>query len=74
MLLGEPTEEILKLAEARNAGLIIMGLHSSGAVGPRMGSVTYRVLCQTEALVLALPPQVVKAASDRMAELHAARH
>ena len=33
-----------------------MGLHSSGMFGPRMGSVTYRVLCLTPTLVLALPP------------------
>jgi nucleotide-binding universal stress UspA family protein len=54
---GEPSEEIVKLAETRNAGLIVMGLHSSGLFGPRMGSVTYRVLCLTHALVLALPPE-----------------
>jgi nucleotide-binding universal stress UspA family protein len=57
VLSGEPSEEIVKLAETRNAGLIVMGLHSSGLFGPRMGSVTYRVLCLTHALVLALPPQ-----------------
>jgi len=53
---GEPSEEIVKLAGTRNAGLIVMGLHSSGMFGPRMGSVTYRVLCLTPTLVLALPP------------------
>jgi nucleotide-binding universal stress UspA family protein len=53
---GDPSQEIVKLAETRNAGLIVMGLHSSGLLGPRMGSVTYRVLCLTHALVLALPP------------------
>jgi len=63
VLLGEPSEEIVKLAEARDAGLIVMGLHSSGALGPRMGSVTYRVLCQTDALVLAVPPHAEKASS-----------
>ncbi len=54
---GEPSEEIVKLATTRNAGLIVMGLHSSALFGPRMGSVTYRVLCLTHALVLALPPE-----------------
>jgi nucleotide-binding universal stress UspA family protein len=53
---GDPSEEIITLAEARRANLIVMGLHSSGLLGPRMGSVTYRVLCRTHALVLALPP------------------
>jgi nucleotide-binding universal stress UspA family protein len=56
---GEPSEEIVKLAEVRDAQLIVMGLHSSGLLGPRMGSVTYRVLCLTHALVLALPPKAV---------------
>jgi hypothetical protein len=56
VLTGEPSEEIVKLADARNRHRIVMGLHSSGLLGPRMGSVTYRVLCLTRALVLALPP------------------
>jgi len=54
---GEPAEEIAKLANDRDAGLIVMGLHSSPLMGPRMGSVTYRVLCLAHRLVLALPPQ-----------------
>lgn len=57
VLTGEPSEEIIRLTEARRANLIVMGLHSSGAFGPRMGSVTYRVLCVTRAIVLALPPK-----------------
>jgi nucleotide-binding universal stress UspA family protein len=61
VLLGEPSEEIVRLVQARDIGLIVMGLHSSGPFGPRMGSVTYRVLCQTDALVLAVPPHAVKA-------------
>ena len=56
VLSGDPSEEIVKLAETRDAGLIVMGLHSSSVLGPRMGSVTYRVLCMTNALVLAIPP------------------
>jgi hypothetical protein len=39
----------------------VMGLHGSPALGPRMGSVTYRMLCLTPTLVLALPPRVVDA-------------
>lgn len=54
---GEPAEEIEKVANDRDAGLIIMGLHSSPLLGPRMGSVTYRVLCLAHRPVLALPPQ-----------------
>ena len=56
VLSGEPHEEIVKLAASRHANLIVMGLHSSGLLGPRMGSVTYRVLSTTDAFVLALPP------------------
>jgi len=54
---GEPAEEIAKVAADREAGLIVMGLHSSPLMGPRMGSVTYRVLCLAHRLILALPPQ-----------------
>jgi nucleotide-binding universal stress UspA family protein len=57
---GDAAEEIVKVAETRNAGVIVMGLHSSEVFGPRMGSVTYRVLCQTRALVLALPPKAAE--------------
>jgi nucleotide-binding universal stress UspA family protein len=53
---GEPAEEIAKVASDRDVGLIVMGLHSSPVLGPRMGSVTYRVLCVAHRLVLALPP------------------
>jgi len=56
ILSGDPAEEIVKLTETRRANLIVMGLHSSELFGPRMGSVTYRVLSLTRALVLALPP------------------
>ncbi len=54
---GDPAEEIGKIARDRRAGLIVIGLHASPLAGPRMGSVTYRVLCLAPAtLVLALPP------------------
>lgn len=76
---GEPAEEIAKVAAEREAGLIIMGLHSSPVLGPRMGSVTYRVLCLAHRLVLAIPPQPAPAFRLRLgqsggdhAELHAA--
>jgi nucleotide-binding universal stress UspA family protein len=63
VLTGEPSEEIVKLAETRRANLIVMGLHSAGLLGPRMGSVTYRVLSLTRALVLAIPPAAVRSAT-----------
>lgn len=56
VMFGEPAEEISKIATDRGVGLIVMGLHASALMGPRMGSVTYRVLCVTHAIVLALPP------------------
>jgi nucleotide-binding universal stress UspA family protein len=56
VLTGDASEEIVSVAEARRAGLIVMGLHSSGRLGRRMGTVTYRVLCLTRTLVLAVPP------------------
>jgi nucleotide-binding universal stress UspA family protein len=62
---GDPSEEIVRLAEARQANLIVMGLHSSTMLGPRMGSVTYRVLCRTHALVLALPPRTAPETSHQ---------
>jgi nucleotide-binding universal stress UspA family protein len=53
---GEPAEEIAKVANDRGAGLIVMGQQSSPVGGPRMGSVTYRVLCLARSLVLTIPP------------------
>jgi hypothetical protein len=37
-----------------------MGLHGSPVLGPRMGSVTYRLLCLVHTLVLAVPPERVE--------------
>lgn len=53
---GDPAEEVGKVSHDRRAGLIIVGLHGSPMMGPRMGSVTYRILCLSTGLVLALPP------------------
>ena len=62
---GDPAEEITKIARDRQTGLLVVGLHGSPVTGPRMGSVTYRVLCLARALVLALPP----ASGEREAQL-----
>jgi nucleotide-binding universal stress UspA family protein len=72
LLTGEPSEEIVKFAQARGSNLIVMGLRSGGLLGPRVGSVTYRVLCLTRALVLALPP-VSDGHPDRQPEVRAER-
>lgn len=61
---GDPAEEITKVAADRQAGLIFVGLHGSPMLGPRMGSVTYRVLCLTHGMVLAVPPAPVLSASE----------
>ena len=62
---GDPAEELAKVIRDRQAGLVVMGLHASPLLGPRMGSVTYRMLCLSPTLVLALPP-------ERVTELSAA--
>jgi nucleotide-binding universal stress UspA family protein len=74
--LGEPSEEIAKVAHDRGAGLIVIGLHASPLRGPRMGSVTYRVLCLSHVPVLALPPAFAAgfALFDRAAPERAAAH
>jgi len=56
LVYGDPAEELAKVARDRQAGLVVMGLHGSPLLGPRMGSVTYRLLCLSHSLVLALPP------------------
>jgi nucleotide-binding universal stress UspA family protein len=58
---GDPAEELAKVASDRDVGLIVVGLHGSPLFGPRMGSVTYRILCLTKAMVLAVPPQFPEA-------------
>jgi nucleotide-binding universal stress UspA family protein len=71
---GDPAEEIAKVARDRHAGLIVIGLHGSPMLGPRMGSVTYRVLCLVPSLVLALPPKHVEDASSVPPALHSFVH
>jgi universal stress protein A len=69
---GDPAEEIAKIARERKAGLIVVGLHGSPLLGPRMGSVTYRVLCLAPGAIVALPPKETPARTAR-AETQAAR-
>jgi nucleotide-binding universal stress UspA family protein len=57
IVVGDPAEEAAKVLRDRHAGLVVMGLHGSPLLGPRMGSVTYRMLCLSPTLVLALPPK-----------------
>lgn len=64
---GRPADEIARIARERKAGALVMGLHSTPMGGPRMGSVTYQVLCHCSSLVVALPPAVDKMASRQLA-------
>lgn len=66
IVFGDPAEEAAKVVRDRGASLVVMGLHGSPLLGPRMGSVTYRMLCLLRTLVLALPPKSVEAV-DRQA-------
>ncbi len=71
---GDPAEELAKVARDRQAGLVVMGLHGSPVLGPRMGSVTYRLLCLAPMLVLALPPARVESPDGEWSEKAAASH
>jgi universal stress protein A len=62
---GDPAEEIAKVTRDRRAGMIVIGLHGSPLLGPRMGSVTYRVMCLAQVLMLALPPAAVTSVQPR---------
>lgn len=53
---GNPSHEIARIAQQRQAGVIVMGMHAPAGLGPRIGSVTYRILCEVSAVILALPP------------------
>ena len=68
IVFGDPAEEAAKVVRDRHAGLVVVGLHGSPQLGPRMGSVTYRLLCLTSTLVLALPPKDADVLKDRSAE------
>jgi nucleotide-binding universal stress UspA family protein len=61
IVFGDPAEEAAKVVRDRGARLVVMGLHASPLLGPRIGSVTYRLLCLSSALVLALPPKILEA-------------
>ncbi len=56
--IGNPVEEILKLAEAGDFDMLVMGAHGHGIIGESlMGSVSRRVLrrCRKPVLVIRLP-------------------
>jgi nucleotide-binding universal stress UspA family protein len=53
---GNSFHEIAVIAQQRQADVIVMGMHAPAGLGPRIGSVTYRVLCEVSAVILALPP------------------
>lgn len=55
---GDPAAEIARIAKEHVAGAIVMALHTSPDTGRRMGTVTYRLLCQAPTLVIACPPHL----------------
>jgi nucleotide-binding universal stress UspA family protein len=65
---GDAAIEIATLVELRGFGAIVMGLHAAADLRPRMGSVTYRMLCRCAAPVLALPPAMPTIAPPRREE------
>ena len=69
---GDPAEELAKVVHDRKPGLVVMGLNGSPVLGPRMGSVTYRMLCLVHTLVLALPPERMETLAARAASAAAA--
>lgn len=54
---GDPAVEIARLAIAHETGVIVTFLHNSLDPHRRIGTVTYRLLCETLALVVACPPE-----------------
>ena len=56
VVIGDPVDEIEKAASKEKAAAIVMTLRDKGALGPRRGSITYRVVCSGNTPVLALPP------------------
>jgi len=73
IVFGDPAEEAAKVIRDRQAGLVVMGLHGMPPLGPRMGSVTYRMLCLTRTLVLALPPKHAEPTHRRTAQRRSRR-
>lgn len=56
LAVGDPATQIARVASARAANVILVGLHTSPERRNGMGHVTYSVLCQTPTLVVAWPP------------------
>jgi universal stress protein A len=64
LLKGQPADEIAAAVAKRNVGLVVMGLRGAGGIlGPRPGSIAYRVICRSSALLLAIPPMLTNLAS-----------
>jgi nucleotide-binding universal stress UspA family protein len=68
LLQGHPADEIAGVVEERHVGLVVMGLRGAGGLlGPRPGSIAYRVICLSPALLLAIPPTLVTPAPRSVA-------
>ena len=55
---GDPAAEIARIAKQHAAGVIVMALHTAPQSGHRIGTVTYRLLCQSSTVVIACPPSL----------------
>ena len=55
---GDAATEIARIAREHGAGAIVIGLHAAPGTPRQMGTVTYRLLCQTPTVVVALPPSL----------------
>jgi nucleotide-binding universal stress UspA family protein len=57
VVLGDPIARIEEWAARKNVDAIVMTVKRHGLLGPRHGSIAYRVVCSGVAPVLALPPR-----------------
>ena len=55
IVIGDPVHQIEKTARREKAEVIVMALRRHGLLGPKRGSIAYRVVCSGVAAVLALP-------------------
>jgi hypothetical protein len=56
VVIGDPVEQIERTAVKERTSVIVMTLRRRGPLGPRRGSIAYRVVSSGVAAVLALPP------------------
>jgi nucleotide-binding universal stress UspA family protein len=71
VLAGDPAEELLRLAQKRNADLIITGSHGHNFLSRLMlGSVSTRLLRKSGRSILVVPPCDAPAVTDELSQRH----